>query len=192
MLLGLLTQCAATVIQLDDTLFFCHCFRKKYLSLPVLSHYLISLSWKPPQFLFVKLLYSQHLARTYLQLQLRQWGAGNVYLLVLSSWKVNIAENPIAVMGRPSNGVVDTFGQSCSNCRQQFGCKVLHSVAESSFSNTAKNPVWQFFIFARINDPEITKFYCKRLSQNKYVHTVVLILVGISYFQLEARVIIKI
>ena len=23
-------------------------------------------------------------------------GAGNVYLLVLSSWKVNIAENPIA------------------------------------------------------------------------------------------------
>ena len=24
---------------------------------------------------------------------------GNVYLLVLSSWKVNIAENPIAVMG---------------------------------------------------------------------------------------------
>ena len=25
--------------------------------------------------------------------------AGNVYLLVLSSWKLNIAENPIAVMG---------------------------------------------------------------------------------------------
>ena len=38
-------------------------------------------------------------ARTYLQLPLRQWGAGNVYLLVLSSWKVNIAENPIAIMG---------------------------------------------------------------------------------------------
>jgi hypothetical protein len=38
-------------------------------------------------------------ARTYLQLPLRQWGAGNVYLLVLSIWKVNIAENPIAVMG---------------------------------------------------------------------------------------------
>ena len=37
--------------------------------------------------------------QTYLQLPLRQWGAGNVYLLVLSSWKVNIAENPIAVMG---------------------------------------------------------------------------------------------
>ena len=28
-----------------------------------------------------------------------QWGASNVYLLVLSSWKVNIAENHIAVMG---------------------------------------------------------------------------------------------
>ena len=39
------------------------------------------------------------LARKYLQLPLRQWGAGNIYLLVLSSWKVNIAENPIAVMG---------------------------------------------------------------------------------------------
>ena len=35
----------------------------------------------------------------YLQLQLRQLSAGNVYLLVLSSWKLNIAENPIAVMG---------------------------------------------------------------------------------------------
>ena len=38
-------------------------------------------------------------AQTYLQLPLRQWGAGKVYLLVLSNWKVNIAENPIAVMG---------------------------------------------------------------------------------------------
>ena len=38
-------------------------------------------------------------ARTYLQLPLRQWGACNVYLLVLFSWKVNIAQNPIAVMG---------------------------------------------------------------------------------------------
>ena len=37
-------------------------------------------------------------AQMYLQLPLRQWGAGNVYLFVLSSWKVNIAENPIAVM----------------------------------------------------------------------------------------------
>ena len=39
------------------------------------------------------------IAWTYLQLPLRQWCAGNVYLLVLSIWKVNIAENPIAVMG---------------------------------------------------------------------------------------------
>ena len=38
-------------------------------------------------------------ARMYLQLPLRQWDAGNVYLLVLSIWKVNIVENPIAVMG---------------------------------------------------------------------------------------------
>ena len=38
-------------------------------------------------------------AGTYLQLPLPQWGAGNVYLLVLSSRNENIAENPIAVMG---------------------------------------------------------------------------------------------
>ena len=38
-------------------------------------------------------------ARMYLQLSLRQWGAGNVYLFVLSSWKVNIAKNTIEVMG---------------------------------------------------------------------------------------------
>ena len=38
-------------------------------------------------------------ARTYMQLPLQQWGAGNVYLLVLPSWEVKIAENPIAVMG---------------------------------------------------------------------------------------------
>ena len=30
---------------------------------------------------------------------LQQWGAGNVYLLVLFSWKVNIAKKPIAIMG---------------------------------------------------------------------------------------------
>ena len=35
-----------------------------------------------------------HMAPTYIQLPLRQWGAGNVDLLVLSK-----AENPIAVMG---------------------------------------------------------------------------------------------
>ena len=38
------------------------------------------------------------IARTYLQLPLRQWGAGNVYLFGLSSWKVNIAKKPIVVM----------------------------------------------------------------------------------------------
>ena len=40
-----------------------------------------------------------YMAWMYLQLPLRQWGAGNVYLLVFSSWKVNIAENFIAVTG---------------------------------------------------------------------------------------------
>ena len=37
--------------------------------------------------------------QTYLQLPLRQWRAGNFYLLVLSSWKVNIDKNHIVVMG---------------------------------------------------------------------------------------------
>ena len=37
-------------------------------------------------------------ARTYLQLPLQQWDAGNFYRLVLSSWKVNITENPIVLM----------------------------------------------------------------------------------------------
>ena len=36
-----------------------------------------------------------HNVRMYLQLPLGQWGAGNVDLLVLSSWKVNITENTI-------------------------------------------------------------------------------------------------
>ena len=40
-------------------------------------------------------------ARTYLQLPFWQWGTGNIYLLVLSSWKVNIAENPIAIRAVP-------------------------------------------------------------------------------------------
>ena len=40
--------------------------------------------------------YMENLARTYLQLPLRQWGACNVVQL---KGKVNIAENPIAVMG---------------------------------------------------------------------------------------------
>ena len=49
--------------------------------------------WMSPKY------FAKDMARMYLQLPLRQWGAGNVYLLVLSSWKVNIAENPIAIMG---------------------------------------------------------------------------------------------
>ena len=40
----------------------------------------------------LNLIFPAHKARTNLQLPLRQWGARNVYLLVLSSWKVNIAE----------------------------------------------------------------------------------------------------
>jgi hypothetical protein len=39
-----------------------------------------------------------HNAQTYLQLSLWQWEAGNVYLVVLSIWKVNIAKKPIAFM----------------------------------------------------------------------------------------------
>ena len=49
----------------------------------------------PHKYTFVR----QSTVRTYRQLQLQQWGAGNVYLLVLSSWKVNITKNPIAFMG---------------------------------------------------------------------------------------------
>ena len=37
-------------------------------------------------------------AWTYLQLPLQIWDASNVYLLMLSSWKVNIAGNPIGVI----------------------------------------------------------------------------------------------
>ena len=37
--------------------------------------------------------------QTYLHLLSGQWGASNVCFLVLSSWKVNIAENLIAIMG---------------------------------------------------------------------------------------------
>ena len=39
------------------------------------------------------------IAQTYLRLPLRQRGADNVYLLVWSSWKVNIAENCTAEWG---------------------------------------------------------------------------------------------
>ena len=49
--------------------------------------------------LILKYLFWYDKAWMYLKLLLQQWGAGNVYLLVLSSWKINIAENPIALMG---------------------------------------------------------------------------------------------
>ena len=42
---------------------------------------------------------ASYTAQTYLQLPLWQLGAVNVYLLVLFSWKVIIAETPIAVLG---------------------------------------------------------------------------------------------
>ena len=41
----------------------------------------------------------KYCARMFLQIPLRQWGVGNVYLLVLSGWKIIIAQNPIAKMG---------------------------------------------------------------------------------------------
>ena len=50
-----------------------------------------------------------NMARTYLQLPLRQWGTGNVYLLVLSSWKVNIAKKPTLLLNLPSESVGETL-----------------------------------------------------------------------------------
>ena len=44
----------------------------------------------------LKITFVGSIAQMYLQLP---WVAGNVYLLVLSSCFVNIAKNPIAVMG---------------------------------------------------------------------------------------------
>ena len=44
-------------------------------------------------YLFIQLCIAD-VAKMYVQLPLRQWGAGNVYILVLSSWKV---KNPIPV-----------------------------------------------------------------------------------------------
>ena len=65
-------------------------FPSKQIELVKSSKFKISNSWN----------YSvSTLARMYLQLPLHQWSADNVYLLVLASWKVNIAENPIAVIG---------------------------------------------------------------------------------------------
>ena len=65
----------------------------------ILEHYVLILDCNSNYLALYSILFFDTNARTYLQLPIRQWGAGNVYLLVLSSWKVNIAENPIAVMG---------------------------------------------------------------------------------------------
>ena len=51
-------------------------------------------------FLVPRLKPLQVIAWRYLQLPLWQWGAGNVYLLVLSSWKVNIAKKTSGVMAQ--------------------------------------------------------------------------------------------
>ena len=48
------------------------------------------------------------LARTYLQLPLRQWGASNVCLLMSSSWKINNAQNPIALRGMSIHSGTDS------------------------------------------------------------------------------------
>ena len=56
-------------------------------------------------------------ARRYLQLPLRQWGAGNVYLLVLWHWSKHYQKSHC------HDGVVDTFGLShvkVSKSRKQF------------------------------------------------------------------------
>ena len=50
---------------------------------------------------------SHETARMYLQFPLRQWVAGNVYLLVLFSWEMNIAQKLHCL-----NGVVDRFVHS--------------------------------------------------------------------------------
>ena len=38
-----------------------------------------------------------------------QWGAGNVYLLVLSNWKENIVKNPIAIKALPFTSLLSRY-----------------------------------------------------------------------------------
>ena len=86
------------------------------------------------------------IARMYLQLPLRQLDAGNVYLLVLSSWKVNIAENPIVLMG--------LFGHNLHCwCFIQF----LH------YRKIHKNMSETFFVFSLTLSPMSTAFYTKEI-----------------------------
>ena len=77
---------------------------QKFMYLPTLKLERVKKEWRKLENIFLDLhilpiIFKDAFAQTYLQLPLWQWGAGNVYLLVLSSWMVNIAENPIAVMG---------------------------------------------------------------------------------------------
>ena len=83
----------------------------------------------------------------YLQLPLRQWGAGNVYLLVLSSWMVNIAENTIAVMGlyiRSGQGSYIKFklSRQCQPFNHKLNCMpnlefVFEMYSRRQVSNTS-------------------------------------------------------
>ena len=93
-------------------------------------------------------------ARRYSKLPFWQWGAGNVYLLVLSSWKVNIAENPIAVMGLKIRlGLVSSAQFGSSNVT--YICKYL----PFNFF-----PVWQKKTVACLKHLKSGAFF----SQHKY------------------------
>ena len=74
--------------------------RVRYVVLYV-KNFMIFYPWSWKSITGNAILYKEttELAWTYLKLPLRQWGVGNDYLLVWSSWKVDIAENPITVMG---------------------------------------------------------------------------------------------
>ena len=86
--------------------------------------------------------YMDRLARTYLQLPLRQWGAGNVYLLVLSSWKVNIAKNHCR------NGVVDKFGLFIKTFQFFYWWKVYWQSVQLFEKSCLRWPERQAFFFS--------------------------------------------
>ena len=65
---------------------------QKCLNWPAGWKYLLKVEIICPTAFLADYIVQKYSARTYLQLPFQQWGAGNVYLLVLSSWKVNIAE----------------------------------------------------------------------------------------------------
>ena len=77
-----------------------------------------SVGWMvwPWSCLFQALTYSLGWAWIYLHLTLWKWGAGNVYLLELSIWKVKVTENPICC-----NRVVDTFKLDCMAAYHRWG-----------------------------------------------------------------------